>query len=759
MPHESFGFCSSSLHHQQADLFRNQAQVEQQRLRRQLEDSQWDLRTLKRRIEERNNQLRDVRSETDSVMKRARVAERDLGAAQSELAIAVSEVGAERRRTSALRAELQSVSSELKAVRERATSVAVAEEAAKRSAEEQRLRLEADGRDRVSAAAAAEAAAEGRAATLSTSLQAVTAERDELLAAKAAAAAATAAAAAMEAATRPSVDSVAADDGAARTRELESMRCALAARDVELESVVDATAGFGHHSESVGVGVVGSAGGSSGSALRGALAAATEARRNGRLVAELQEECLSLKAKVKEERADASRLRVVLEQTKLSEQKAAAAADAANAAAATAAASQPSSNPPQDKDVDSKKGGYSAAEAQAVDKRAQEAEDALQKALTGAQQAWGVVSSCLEDESRMDDSDLFGATTATSTSTAAAAPPILPPTMASLLLKQQPASLVDPSLGNLVSGVQAIATAYRNRGHAMRRATVNARAKTVCAREARRREEAEGRAKQEAEIRLQEALIALDDCRRHYQHKQHHHEQQQQPALWGIVTGGGRVAGVADPGGEMPRGGDGVRSFLSQEQEEHLRQIRSEVDRLEGQNRTLRRSLEGAEGGSRLLGKMTEIRSRGRERVGGGDVPTRRLLFPPPAATGGNGTKDGRQHPVPHADCWERADGLSGSSGQARTPSPSPSPVRSWAADSNVDRGRAWPPQGDSGGDEHNKDGQGRGGGGAGTREEEEEDDDVGARARVLEEYAGYCAPPQDDGSGGTLVPAWGRDT
>lgn len=730
------------MHQQQLGTIRDHAEVELQRLRRQLEDSQWDLRTLKRRMEERKNQLRDVRSEADSAMKRARVAERDLGAAQSELAIAAAEVGAERRRTSALRAELQSV-------RERVASAAATAATAKSSAEEQRLRLEAaeerrlrleaDGRDRVSAAAAAEARAEGRAATLLASLRAVTAERDELLAA--------------EAAARRSVDPAAAEHGATHTRELESMRCALAAQDVELESIVDATAEFGHHTESVGGDGVGSAGGSSGFALRGALAAAAEARRTGRLVAELQEECSSLTAKVMEERADSSRLRAALEQAKLAEQKAAAGADAVNVAAASATAGQSSSNPPQKNDVDgSKKGGYSAAEAQAVDIRAQEAEDALQKALAGAQQAWGVVSSCLVDESKMGDNDLLGATTTTST-TAAAALSTLPPTMASPLFKQQSASLVDPSLANLVSGVQVLSTAHRNRGNAIRRATVNARAKTICAREARRREEAERRAREDAEARLEEALVALDDCRRHHYEQDHHHNQQrQQLAQWGIISADGWVAGVADRGEGIPRGGDGSRSLLSHDQEEHLRQIRSEVDRLEGQNRTLRRSLEGAEGGSQLLGKTTEIRSRGRERIGGGDVPTQRLLFP--SATGGNGTKYGRKR-SDSQDCWECADGLSGSSGRVRTPSPSPD--RSWTAVSNVHGGGAWPPRGGIGGDGSNgEQGLGRGGGGS----SEEEDDDVGdARARVLEECAGYCAPPQDDGSGRTLVPSWSRDT
>lgn len=717
----------------QADPSRGQAQVEQQRLRRQLEDLQWDLRTAKRRVEERDNQLRDARSDGDRLKKRARDAERDLGGAQSELAVAAAEAAAQRRRSSALRAELQALRAELQSVRERAASTAAV--AAKSSAEEekQRLRLAAEGRGCASAAAAEAEEVNGRVTSLSASLRAVTAERDGLLAAKQAAAAA-------------SFD-LRAEDGAARTRKLESMRCALAARDVELESIVDATAGFVHHTHNslrgggVGSGGGGGSGSSSGNALRCVLAAATEARRARCLVAELQEEASSLKAKAKEEHADASRLRAALEQAKLAEKKS---ATEATTAAARRSVPSPAA---QSNDASREKGEYSVAEACAVDKRAREAEDALQKALAGAQRAWGVVSSCLADESRTDEDGLFGAT-------ANATPPPLPTTAASLYLWQQPASSsspssssppVDPSLGSLVCGVEALGTAYRRRGHALRRATVAARAKTMCSREARRREETEARAREDTEGRLEEALAALDHCQRH------HRQQQQQPASWGLLPAGGWAAGVTVTGGE------GARPFLSKDQEEHLRQIRSEVDRLEDQNRTLRRSLEGGDGPGpgpdRLLGKTTEIRvrgSRGREMEAGVGVPTQRLLFPPSssAATAGKETEGGERSNSRSDCCWERVERLGESSSrQARTPSPSP--VRSWAAVSNAHGGSPWRPHPRGGG----ADG-GRGRRGCGDEEEDEHDD---ARARVLEECAGYCAPPQEDGSGGTLVPAWSR--
>ncbi|CAM9700671.1 unnamed protein product [Scytosiphon promiscuus] len=618
-----------------------------------VEDLQWDLRTLKRRIEERDNQLRDSRNEMEGLKTRCRAAERDLGDLQSERAMAMAEA--------------------------------------------------ADGRDRVSSAVAAvEAAAEERAEALSASLRATTAERDRLLAAERAGHASTAAAAA--AAGRSAASG--AEDGAARAREMESMRCALASRDVELEAIVDATAGFGHHVDGLEMGKRGSGGG----ALRGALAAATEARRAGRVVAELKEELSSLKVKVREERADAHRVREALEQAKLAEEK----VTAALAASAAAAADRSSPRDSQGNHPADEEGGYSA-----MKKRAQEAEDFLEKALAGAQRAFAVVASCLTDESKLDDTDLFGTatTTAASAVNTAARPPLLPHFTASVL----------PSL---VAGVEALASAYRDRGHALRRAAVTVRAKTVCAREARRREETEARARGDAETRLEEALVALDNCRQ--LHLQQQQQQQEQAARWGVLHAGRRVAGIPGPGGVS----GGARSALSHEQEEHLRRIRSEVDRLESQNQTLRRSLEGGETNRRFFGKTSKIPSRNTERGvgaglkgdGNGGMPTRRLLFPPSSAAGDVSVEQAGQRSISHADCWERAEASSESSGRVSPGTPTMSPGRSWAARGDRD--------------------------GSGQNDEGGEDD---ARARVLEECAGYCVPPQEDGSGGTLVQAWGR--
>ncbi|CAM9160885.1 unnamed protein product [Hapterophycus canaliculatus] len=741
----------------QAQTEQQQQQQEQQRLRRQLEDLQWDLRTLKRRIEERDNQLRDTRQETESLKTRCRAAERDLGGVQSERAMAMAEAAAERRRASALRAELQSLRAELQAVRERA---AIAAAAAKSSAEDQRRRLEEDGRDRVSAAvAASEAAAEEHAAALSASVKAVNAERDQLLAgrlAEHAASASAAAAAGRSVAPR-------AEDAATRAREMEYMRCALAARDVELESIVDATAGFGHHADRLGVGVR-SAGGGGGGALRGALAAATEARRAGCLVAELQEESSLLKAKVTEERAEAHRAREALGLAKLAEEKI--------AAAMTAAADRTSARASLGDNSNGEEGGWSAAKAQTMKKRAQEAEDSLQRALAGAQRAFVVVSSCLAEDRGFDEVDLFGTNTATATSTVGIAtrPSLLPHATASAPPWQQqpasalPSSSADPSLSTLMSGAEALATAYRNRGHALRRATVALRAKTVCAREARRREEGEARAREDAEGRFEEARLALDDCRQYHLQQQ---QKQQQAARRDVPQADGRVAGIPGPGGVSV----GARSALSHEQEEHLRQIRSEVDRLESQNQTLRRSLEGGDIDRRLLRKTAKTRSRDRERRDSADfsgnrdggVPTQRLLFPPSSAAGGISTEQAGRRSNSHADCWEHAEALSESSGRASSRTPSLSPGRSWAAVSHVQGGSPWPPLGGArdGYADDDADGQGRG------RRDDFDEDDEGheggendARARVLEECAGYkyCVPPQEDGSGGTLVPTWGRN-
>lgn len=603
-----------------------------------MEDLQWDLRTLKRRIGEREAQLRDARSEADSLKKRSRDAERDLAAAQGEAAVAATEAAAQQRRASARRSEVQSLRAEIQSVRDRAAS----------GAEETRSRFETDARYRVSAAvAAAEVDAKDRAAVLTASLKAATTERDELLE------------------ERGTAVSGQVEDAAARARELETLHCAQAARDVELEAIVEATSEFSR--DEIGRG---DNGGGGGGALRGALAAATEARRAGRLTAELKDECSSLRAKGEEGRADVSRLRLAFEEAKAAEEKAVAVAATATtvAAASTAAAErwrEASTLEPADERGDS---GLEVAATK----------DALQRALAGAERAWRTVTSCLADERRTDE--VFVGRE-------------VPPPPASIPATWQPSS--DAELDALVVATEALASAHRRRGYALQRAKVAVRAKTACMREARRRETAEARAREDAEERLEDALTALHECRRHK-----HRDD------W--ATGGGGTQG-----GEGCGDGRG-RSFLSPEQEEHLRQMRGEVDRLEGQNRTLRQSLVG--------GYRVNERAIGRGKDE--SVPAQRLLFPQVIGGADDGPSDAG---------WDRARGMSASeSASAGTPSS----ARSWAAAASKVHGIPWPHQG-------------------GAQEGSEVGD---ARARVLDGCTSCCPPPQDDGSGGTLVAGWVTD-
>lgn len=646
-----------------------QAQVEQQRLRRQMDDLQWDLQTAKRRIEERETQLRDAREETNNLKKRCRDAERDLAAAQSEAEMAATEASTERRRAGARSAELQSARAELQFVRQRAAA----------AAEEQRLQLLSDGRGRVSAAvAAAEAEGKDRVDALTASLRAVTAARDELLEGSGRAA-------------RESSDR--AEDVAARAGQLEASRCALAAREAELKAIIDATADFVHADGGVKGGGLGGGG-----ALRGVLAAVSEARRSGCVTAELREELSALHAKASEGKLELARLCAALQEAKSAEDRAVAAAAAATATAtaataaataATAAADQRAIRPPQANSENNGRegGGRPTREARDLDKRAHAAEDALRKALVGAEQAWRTISCCLSDECRTND-DISGDS---------ASP------MPVRSKQWQPAS--DPSLEKLVAGAEMLASACRRRGDALRRATFAARAKDVCVREARRREAAESQARGDAEKRLEDALAALEECRRHQQ---------------------GGWASARDRPAESEGGrGASARAFLTPDQEEHLRQIRNEVDRLEGQNMSLRRSLVG--GGERL-----PVHSFGRGRESG--VPAQRLLFP---QAFGRGRSSAR---------WERCQGMSDSDrASARTPSP----AGSWAAASAVG-GIPWSQRGAS--EKARLQGDHDDGGHSSDHDDGDRDD---ARARVLEECAQYAPPLQGDGSGGTLVSGW----
>ena len=670
-----------------------QAQVEQQRSRRQIDDLHWELQTFKRRIEERETQLRDVREEANNLKKRCRDAERDLAASQSEAGVASAEASAERRRASTRSAELQSVRAELQFVKQRAAT----------AAEEQRLQLLSDGRSRVAAAVkVAEAEWQERVDALTASLRAVTAARDELVEGSGRAA-------------RLSSDR--AEDVAARTGQLEALRCSLAAREAELEAVIHATADFVHADGAKGAGL----GGGGGGALRGALAAANAARRSGSVAADLREELLVLRGKASEGKLELDRLCAALQDAKTAEERAAAAAAkatatataataaAATAAAATAAADQRSLRLSQ---ADSEKNGgeggaggrFMREEARDMDKRAQAAEEALRRALAGAEQAWRTISRCLQDECRAND-DLSGD----------GAPPALAPS----LLPWNPTS--DPCLDKLVTGAEALASACRRRGDGLRRATFAARAKEVCAREARRREATQTKARADAERRLEDALSALEECR----------QQQHQQAEWGSAAGvageSGWASAVAVRGEEREsEGRQGVaRAFLTPAQEEHLRQIRNEVDRLEGHNETLRRSL--VRGGDRL-----PVHNFGKAREG--DVPAQRLLFPPQPS--GRGRSSAR---------WEHCQGVSDSDrASARTPSP----ATSWAAGSGAG-GTPWSQR--STNEKAKLDDDHDGGGDDGGHTYGLDD----ARARVLKECAQYAPPLQGDGSGGTVVSGW----
>lgn len=617
---------------------------------------QWELRALKRCLDEREAQLRDARADIDRLKIHSRATERALAAARGETEVAATETAAERRRSGACRAEVQSLRAELRAVRERAA----------REGEEQRTRLETEARGRMaaeSAVSSVEVAARDREAALKTALDKLTKEfereqgrererereremeRRELLL------------------RGRELGGRAEGVGSAEevhncARELESVKCALAARDVELAAIADATAGFARQAELVeqrGMGSVGVFSGGRGGALHGALAAATEARRAGRLANELQEECDSLEKAAVKARDDISRLQREFEKEQAAKEKAvgaAATAAAAAAAAATSTASQNSvvsSQPTSSAEV--KDDARQRAEKNL--ERALATEETLEKALSGAEQAWRLLTSCLASESELDDRlDADGAASPRHRSRRPGA--------------WHPAA--DPFLRELVASAESLACAHRSRGSALRRARVAVRAKSACAREARRREAGQVRAREEAESRLKDALAALDEreSRRGY--------------------GGGKRNGGAV---EEDEGGRSCEP--SPRQQEHLRRIRREVDRLEGQNRSLRLSLQE----DRLMRERMKSTS-GSNVVGG--MPTQRILFP--QVLGDDvGAYPGPARPGIDEQGWEYrpGDGLSGS-GRGVMSAGSGSPTRSWSAASKARDGASqWPPPADVG--------------------------------------------------------------
>lgn len=671
--------------------------VERQRLRRQVEDLQWDIRTVKRRLEEREAQLRDTRAEADSLTNRFRCAERALATAESNAEVAAAEISAERRRAGACRTEMQALRAELRAVGDRAM----------REGEELRLKMEADVRERVAAAvAAAESSADEREAVLTAALKKSTMEqrerereREEELLLKHAGL------------TRSSLEGVSrhAADLEALAREIESVKCALAARDVELEAIVDATAGFLQQKvvDLRGKGVVGGYDGGGSGALRGALAAVTEARRAGRTAAELEEECASLKVKVAQERSDISRLRQALSESKAAEETAIRAAATAAATAATAVAARQAAvlnTTPQPAASAAEVWSETRGKADENRKRAVAAEDSLRKALTGAEQAWRLLTSCVTNESGIHD-DLLDADAPASHPL----PPLLP-------TGWRPES--DAGLKALIESAEALASAHHRRGYALRRAKIALRAKSVCAREARRREAAQMRAREDAEARLRDALAALDEC-----------EQQQRD--WRDGSGRRRVGSGPEAVARVAGGGEEMFAGLSAEQVKHLRRIRSEVDRLEGQNRTLRHSLAS----DRMMHHPTTTTRRD------DGMPTQRMLFPHVI---GDAILGGHARPEDDAEGWDfRPDErLSGSEQPASESAGSPSPARSWSNAIEVaGRVSQWKLE--------------QAGVGAGKRRELGGDGGGGC-TRVDESCTvRYQGTLQDERSGGTLVPGW----
>lgn len=573
--------------------------------------------------------------------------------------MAVTETAAERRRAGACRIEVQALRGELRAARERAA----------REIDEQRVQLEADMRGRVAAAVAtAESAANDRVTVLTAALSNSTTERAE----------------GPKYETLERIRGRLDEEVQECTREIETVRCALAAREAELEAIVEVTAEFPRST-----GVAGETCGGRGnysvgsSALRGALAAATGARRAGCRVAELEKKCASLQAHEADGRADISRLRREWAEAKAAEVK------AVGDAAATAAASQLSLHPTPGLVNETRDVNGAVVQENALQESAKAvvmAEDDLRQALAGAENAWRLITSCLMDEGTIDEDNL-----------SANGLSISPATVTGIW---KPST--DKGLAALVTGADALASAHRRRGKALHRAKTVVRAKGVCAREARRREAAQARARDDAEERLYHALTALDECERHRHH-------------W--KGDGGGNCGVAGGG---RRGATG----LSPEQEEHLRQIRSEVDRLEGQNQNLRQRLAGD---NRIYEKAAVSN---RDRDPGQLMSTQRMLLPRVVG----GADEGRSDEAGEWDRpeWDLPEGLSGiEPASGGTPSPS----RSWSA-AKI-HGSQWSP--------HQA--------GSGDRQEAAK---VGG-ACAFESCTG-CRAPHDDGSGGTLVPSWATE-
>ncbi|CAM9493694.1 unnamed protein product, partial [Discosporangium mesarthrocarpum] len=510
-----------------------------QRLLREVEERQWEIRSQRRKLVEREEQLREVRAEAAGLRKRCQRLERGQMVAEGELRAAQATVAAQRRGAEGHRAEVRSL--QLRLAREA----------------EERSRQEAEaGRARAAAAAAESEAAKARA---------------EVTAAASAAAAALVEAGGAsdkdnaQARAKREVEVSLADERRGG-EEIESLRCSLATRGAELAAVREATEDF----------VKGRGGFSSGGsgALDGALAAVTEARRARLGEADQTSECRALLLRVSAAEAESAGLRERLEELdRLRRAAEARVTDAVEEAGRW-------------REGEKRARG----ELDRANTMGSQTEAALEQVLAGAAVVWGKVLSALLDVGQEEGGPPhgLGEDAANRTiRTAAVDNGGLTPSGAGAAAGEvaatwQPES--DPGLKVLGRWVGSLVAAYRRRGVELKRARLETKAKGVCAREARRREGAAVCARAKAEERLEECLARLQgvmgQCR----------EEQAAPAGGRAPSTGGVWGwGAGEGGGSVEQGG----VSMSPEQAEHIRQIKEEVDRLQGQNQALQLQLVG----------------------------------------------------------------------------------------------------------------------------------------------------------------------
>ncbi|CAM9191864.1 unnamed protein product [Choristocarpus tenellus] len=391
-------------------------------------------------------------------------------------------------------------------------------------------------------------------------------------------------------------------------KELEYLRCSLAVCRAELVSIQEATQEFVHPSFSKGISSDGVGKSSGGCALQGALAAVTEARRARSREGDCKTECETLRA-----RASAAQEEVVGLCKRLEES-----GHLVQAAQAQVEKMQVEVASLKDGDhkwegtigVENSMGDELAsvkAEAEAREQQHQSdlaaAEEALHQAHRGATAVWSTVSSALEEGKRKDscnsrsdrgedgvdyDAVVEGGD------------------------MWNPKS--DPSLRVLWRLVEHLTLAYRSRGVKLQQAQQEARVKSICAREARRRETAavaKAKAQSTVEARMSDCLSRLHCGMEEEQgREQGEWHWQQKGQVWGFSEGEGSDLGnVSGEGGGFAREKDEVQ--MSREQVEHLRRIKEEVDRLQGQNEILQQCLSGQGRGAVRGAVDVHIKGRG----------------------------------------------------------------------------------------------------------------------------------------------------